>query len=356
LGRERIIERERRWAKPAAVMAVAVTALMVASFVAQVQVPTEDTTAAQFEAYDSHGGAIAAFSVLAALGFLSMTGPLLYLFRAAEARNPRVRAAMVGFIFIGPVLMAGQSIVNWVAVTQIASDFVEQEPLIEDVPSKGLADYLSKEKSSIEKVTLYTDSHEVDIELRAGGFQTSEYPPQREQALIDRLDAANVDYDEDSSGDAGDALAEQLSDDSRAGQVGASLQLPAFLGLVVAMVYAPLQAVRAGLLTRFFGTLGMALGVSIILLGPPGILLLSMWIGWLGLLFVGRVPGGRPPAWEAGEAIPWVKPGEEAGSVTEPSGEPIEGEATEVPPAGELREGESGGGPGSPKRKRKRRR
>ena len=55
-------------------------------------------------------------------------GPLLYLFRAAQARNPRVRAAMVGFVFIGPVLMAGQAIANWVAVTQISSDFVEQEP------------------------------------------------------------------------------------------------------------------------------------------------------------------------------------------------------------------------------------
>ena len=55
-----------------------------------------------------------------------MIGPLLYLFRAAQARNPRVRAAMVGFVFIGPVLMAGQTIVNWVAVSQISSDFVEQ--------------------------------------------------------------------------------------------------------------------------------------------------------------------------------------------------------------------------------------
>jgi hypothetical protein len=99
----------------------------------------------------------------------------------------------------------------------------------------------------------------------------------------------------------------------------------------------------------------MALGVSIILL-PPGTLLLSLWMGWLGLLFVGRVPGGRPPAWDAGEAIPWVKPGEEQGAATDTDGEAIEGEAIEAPPAGESREGASGGGSGSPKRKRKRRR
>ena len=103
------------------------------------------------------------------------------------------------------------------------------------------------------------------------------------------------------------------------------------------MIYTPLQAVRAGLLTRFFGTLGMALGVSIILLGPPGTLLLALWIGGLGLLFVGRTPGGRPPAWEAGQAIPWLRPGEEQGSATGGNGEAIDGEATEAPPARRAR-------------------
>ena len=111
---------------------------------------------------------------------------------------------------------------------------------------------------------------------------------------------------------------------------------------------------RTGLVTRFFGTLGMALGVSIILLGPPGTLLLALWIGWLGLLFVGRTPGGRPPAWEAGEAIPWLRPGEEQGSATEQNGEAIDGEAIEVAPDGEPG-GAPGGQPGASKRKRKRR-
>jgi len=155
-------------------------------------------------------------------------------------------------------------------------------------------------------------------------------------------------------GEAGDELAQRIGDDSTAGQVGGSLQFPALLGLIVAVVYVPLQAVRAGLLPRFFGTLGMALGVSIILL-PPGTLLLALWFGWLGLLFVDKVPGGRPPAWEAGEAIPWPKPGEERSSAP-PNGEAIEGEATEVPADGEPPEGSAGAQPGSRKRKRKRRR
>ena len=324
---------------------------MVASFLARLQIPVEDTTSAQFEAFDSNSGAIAAFSLLAAAAFLLIIGPLLYLFRAAQARNPRVRAAMVGFVFIGPVLMAGQSIVNWVAVTQISSDFVEQAPLVQDEPYPRFLDDLKADKASIDRVTVYTDSHEIDVELADGSFRTSEYPPDQEQALIDRLDAAGVDHEEDSNGNNGDALAERISDDSTAGQVGGSLQFPALLGLVVAMVYVPLQAVRAGLLARFFGTLGMALGVSIILL-PPGTLLLALWIGWLGMLFVGKVPGGRPPAWDAGEAVPWLKPGEEPSSPPDGS-KAIEGEATEVQAASEP---SPSGQPGSRKRKRKRRR
>lgn len=85
-----------------------------------------------------------------------------------------------------------------------------------------------------------------------------------------------------------------------------------FFTLIVAMVYTPLQAMRVGLLTRFFATLGMALGVITFLL-PVEILqpVLPLWFGWLGFLILGRVPGGRPPAWETGDAVPWPRPGEE---------------------------------------------
>ena len=105
------------------------------------------------------------------------------------------------------------------------------------------------------------------------------------------------------------------------------------------MVYMPLQAVRVGLLARFFGTLGMALGVSIILLSPrnPAAGAVDRVAG---PALRRRAPGGRPPAWEAGEAIPWVRPGEEQASERSAGalgGEAIEGEATEVPADGESR-------------------
>ena len=130
------------------------------------------------------------------------------------------------------------------------------------------------------------------------------------------------------SGASGDVytLLDDLIDDSTLYTVAANLVLPAILGLIVSMVYVPLQALRVGLLTRFFATLGMALGVGMLLIGPA-LVAVVIWFGWLGLVFLDRVPNGRPPAWAAGEAIPWPRPGEEP---VEPEAAVVEGDATEV--------------------------
>jgi hypothetical protein len=126
------------------------------------------------------------------------------------------------------------------------------------------------------------------------------------------------------------------------------------LGLVVAVVYTALQAMRVGLLTRFWGTLGMALGVSLLFLGIVGVLAFFIV---LGLLIAGLWPGGRPPAWEAGVAVPWPKPGEapaEPGTETAPSS----GRARETAgsPARAETSPAAAPGPGARRRKRKRRR
>jgi hypothetical protein len=77
------------------------------------------------------------------------------------------------------------------------------------------------------------------------------------------------------------------------------------LALGFAFVLLCLNAMRVGLLTRFMGTLGMIVGVSIALqLDQIGIIRV-FWLAALGVLILRRWPGGAPKAWETGQAEPW---------------------------------------------------
>jgi hypothetical protein len=151
-------------------------------------------------------------------------------------------------------------------------------------------------------------------------------------------------------------LFDDLLHDSTLVTVGQALTQLAGLALVVVMIYVPLQSYRIGLLTRFFGTLGMAFGVVGLLIPQFGQLPLAIWFGWLGLVILDRVPGGRPAAWDAGVAIPWPRPGEEPQvAVAGANGGVVEGDATEAFSGAEEQD-HSARRERAKKRKRKRRR
>ena len=82
--------------------------------------------------------------------------------------------------------------------------------------------------------------------------------------------------------------------------------LPGTLALALAFVLVSLNAMRAGLLTRFMGVLGILAGALFILpLGSELPVVQCFWLGALGILFLGRWPGGAPAAWRTGRAEPW---------------------------------------------------
>jgi hypothetical protein len=125
------------------------------------------------------------------------------------------------------------------------------------------------------------------------------------------------------------------------GQAGA-------LALAAGFVLVALNAMRAGLITRFLGVLGVISGILVVLPLLP--VVQPFWLIMTGLLIIGRWPGGAPPAWRTGRAEPWPSSQQLAEARRERAaargGEP----ATE-PPAPEAPAPQ----PAAQKRKRKRR-
>lgn len=156
----------------------------------------------------------------------------------------------------------------------------------------------------------------------------------------------SADVDVNSNDDAEDIFYEQFPTQLRTG-----LGLAGSLGLAFTTVYMALHAMRAGLMTRFWGTLAMALGVGTLLFGS---LMLVAYMIVIALLIAAWWPGTRPPAWDAGKAIPWPAPGRPGDAepredeLASPSD--FEGTATEV-----ESEPDPSTDDGPQKRKRKRR-
>ncbi len=104
-------------------------------------------------------------------------------------------------------------------------------------------------------------------------------------------------------GQAGEDRAKDLSDISPA---LIAAQTAGTVGVAFLFVMLPLRARRVGLLTPFMGILGAIAGALVVFqLAGVSAIVQGFWLAALGLIFLGRWPGGRGPAWESGEAEPW---------------------------------------------------
>jgi hypothetical protein len=108
-----------------------------------------------------------------------------------------------------------------------------------------------------------------------------------------------------SSGPQTEARAKSLSE----GGSVALLQGLGFAGSIttgISIILISLNAMRAGLLSRFMGILGVIFGGLFALPIIPQPVIQLFWVGALGVLFIDRWPGvGRGPAWATGQAIDW---------------------------------------------------
>jgi hypothetical protein len=295
MGKGAVVEWERRWRIPVAVLTLLAVALLIGSSAAS-QVSGNDP--AEFlRSVDEHNGSVAFSGILQGLGFLLLLAPLFYLFRAARSRSSLVRTQMVGLILIAPLFLAVSSGLTAGARTEAADRFVGGEA------KSTLSSKEAKEKCVSDRKDEGAKEFKEEFEPAAG------------EAPLAACEKKKTEED----------AAENAISDASLFPIVSGLGLAGGIAFVVSFFYTCLWAMRTGLLTRFWGSLGMASGI-VFLLGPVLLIIALVWLLYFAVLLIGVVPGGRPPAWETGEATPWPTPGEKAAAELEPSesGEDIE--------------------------------
>lgn len=316
--RAEIVAWETRLAVPVGAATLAAVALLVGSNVANQVSGSGD--AEILRSAHVHTGSVLLTGLMQAASFLLLAAPLFYLFRAVSARSDRVRSQLVGLVVIAPIFLAASSGLAIAARDNAAKQFVAGEA------KSTLSAKSASEKCAEERNENGAKAFAEEFEPRQG-----ETPP----AACERRKTE-------------DDEAENAIAEASPASLASGLGFAGGLGFVVALFYSGLWAMRTGLLTRFWASLGMASGVAF-LLGPLFVITL-VWFIYFGLLVLGKVPGGKPPAWAAGEAIPWPTPGEKAATdLTGPS------EGSETPEAGAADRELSQLEPKEPPQKRKQR-
>jgi hypothetical protein len=279
-------ERESKWALPTALATFLAVVLIVVSI--PLNAVSGTGTAEVLRSTDAHGGSVATVALLQGLAFLLLALPLLYLFHAIRARSERVRSQLLGLVIAAPLFLAVSTSLSGARGQEAADQFVGGE-------AKST---LSKDEAREECESDRKDEGAKDF--------AEEFEPRKGETPQAACERRKTEDDEASNAISEASLTPLVT----------GLGFAGALGLLITLFYCCLWGMRTGLLTRFWGSLGMALGIVILL----GLLPLALiWFAYFGLLVLGKVPGGKPPAWEAGEAIPWPTPGERAAAELEPS-------------------------------------
>lgn len=132
----------------------------------------------------------------------------------------------------------------------------------------------------------------------------------------------------------GQAGSDRAKDLSNVTPVLLAAQTAGTVGVAFLFVMVPLRARRVGLLTPFMGVIGAIAGALVVFqLAGVSAIIQGFWLGALGLLFLGRWPGGRGPAWASGEAEPWPTTMQRRrfGATGAPDREPAPGAAPSEP-------------------------
>lgn len=259
---------ERRLASPVAAAALVGAALTLASlFLPGLLTAPPPGAAAGLLAVLEQPTAYVAVLAGQTLPALLLVPVLFYLYRATKARTSRLPAAALVLAVLGPIIFAGAGVANGITLVDVAERYA-------DTPSGRAAPVAPAPKFS-----------DGGGRLEKGAL---------EQALAQGALAADGD----------DVAADLLRSDS-ARQVVAGFQQGAALAIAFALIMINLSAMRAGLVSRFLGIIGVLVGVFYVLPLVNVSILQAFWLGAVGLIVLDRWPNGRGPAWETGEERPW---------------------------------------------------
>jgi len=288
--------RERRWAIPVGIASILAVILLVAARPLNVS----GNGSADFlrEAHDQ-GGAVVLSGAMQVVAFLLLGLPLVYLFRAVQARSDRVRPQLIGLILVAPLFLALSSGLSIGVTTEAADQFASGDAKPELTPQEAKEECIEERRD------------------KGKGFLVEEYDPAKGESPLNACESRKSEDD---------AASNAITEASLA-PIATGLGIAGALGFAIILLYSGLWAMRTGVLSRFWGSLGMVAGVAFVL-GPIFLLVTLVFFVYFGLLALGIIPGGKPPAWEAGEAVPWPTAGEKAAAELEPEGGWDEDDAT----------------------------
>jgi hypothetical protein len=346
-SKEELLAFQARWLRRAG-LAGLVGAFIVAAVVVLQQVglnpPRGKSDAEQLVFEHAHSSGLIYSSILQALGLMAFVVPLLFLFRSANGRAARMRGAFAGLVVLGPLAFGLGLALSSVGSTKAADKFHDQEPAAvqqarqqaeqaqtaKTAPSKPAGKGKPTGTTTGAATTTGSTSTTASTTINLNGTTTTVATP--------------VTPDQAGS-NAQENLADHINKHTTLLIVGGLISTIGVLSLVFGMIYTNLWAMRTGLLSRFWSMIGIVAGVGLIILGPFGLALFVLWFAAIGLMFLEFWPTPLPPAWEAGEAVSWQRPGDDLGPPTSERGPAgtVEGSGREVSETPLPENGDGGG-------------
>jgi hypothetical protein len=262
VGKEEQLQWERKWAPAAAGAAFVAALLPIASTIWASSLlgslPTKNSEDLFLDRVHQHASGYVGAGVVTSIGTLALAPVLVYLYFAVRARRPQIPRIALILAVAAPLVAGGAGVARQAVLAHAANQYAT-------APQRPTSPEEAKRLDSITDPQKHLDEVEKNASAQAR----------------DKLKSGSI---------------------TTVAYVG----LIANLLLGTAFVLIAMNAMRAGLLSRFMGILGVIVGAltAIPILGGAPVVQL-FWLVAMGVLFLNRWPQGRGPAWEAVEPIPW---------------------------------------------------